>query len=807
MMKASGNEHSVKSISDIVKNNRNLGHSICLLIGAGTSVSAGIPLAHDIVQELKKLYPNVVAQANEESYFGYMEALPDGLRHKLVSEWLGTNLMNMSHLCIAALVRHGYVDRILTTNFDSCTERALDFYGVPHYQSYDLASRTAPLEPERLSDVSIVHLHGKEKEMLFLNTEDEIREIANNIGNLFEECNKNRTWIVVGYSGNDKEAVFDKLSSLQAFPNGLYWVGYNQYPPEKHIERNILSKRGTAFVRGEDSDSFFEKLAKSLHINVDLLDYYRPKTHVKLEEIDGELTDIGKKEASYIFKTIESNIQCIAYKIINVRTKNAYLHRIFIEKERFDRIRHTFLENREINIIKTLVETDGLDLLPQKTHQFTPTSMGSDALVLKTQKESPAMLHSQITYCREKGKVVPLEFLMTKYTTPISMHGNLIDKQPKYSYKESKTAEDILRERHQKELIEINRRFFYPFTHINMHLPSTAPFYRKKPASDRPEKLLRLVVVPETRCNYSCTFCCQTSRKSSRTCKPGRLPDIIGPILGAMTETGCTRIMLTGGEPLLADKEGLKGIIRAISRHGGISDFWLCTNGSLLTRPLCEDLYAWGLRKIVVSVGADSNAKYKQYTRQSAVSLDHVLARIADAIKAGLHVRVDVPLHKNGIQNIKEFLALIAQLKAAGVKEVAYFKLHKTSCNELVFEELFVEPDVITWELANDSSWQLLSRPNGQKVFKDKTMDIIVPASNVKLTDHCKHRNCGDYCQGTYAAYVKEHKARISLQACHHPFPENTREIDFSAIAHGSSGSCLVQPFREMWAWAYETGS
>lgn len=45
-------------------------------------------------------------------------------RRDLIARYVDTAKINWAHICIAQLMKYGYVDRVLTTNFDSLIVRA-----------------------------------------------------------------------------------------------------------------------------------------------------------------------------------------------------------------------------------------------------------------------------------------------------------------------------------------------------------------------------------------------------------------------------------------------------------------------------------------------------------------------------------------------------------------------------------------------------------------------------------------------------------------------------------------------------------
>jgi len=133
---------------------------------------------------------------------------------------------------------------------------------------------------------------------------------------------------------------------------------------------------------------------------------------------------------------------------------------------------------------------------------------------------------------------------------------------------------------------------------------------------------------------------------------------------------------------------------------------------------------------------------------------------------------------------------------------VAYFQLHKTHMNKDVFDSLLVEQDLITWELSNDNSWRIVERDNGQKVFYDGQIEIIIPTSKQYETSNCRRNACGAYCQGIYASYLGFEKNKLVFRGCHRELPENTITIDRKEIKNGGQRK-ISNIFTKLWSWAY----
>ena len=140
-------ERSADDVVETLRNarkreNRGTPLRCSLLIGAGCSFTAGIPLARGFVETIRDRYPRTFAQVREETYPHVMAALCKGERRALIREYINKCRVNHAHLAIAQLIKNGYVDRVLTTNFDPLVARACALCNI-HIAVYDFAATQA----------------------------------------------------------------------------------------------------------------------------------------------------------------------------------------------------------------------------------------------------------------------------------------------------------------------------------------------------------------------------------------------------------------------------------------------------------------------------------------------------------------------------------------------------------------------------------------------------------------------------------------------------------------------------------------
>ena len=221
-------------------------------------MKAGIPTAEGFVGWIKENRPRAYRRAKEKTYPHCMHELSPSERRVLIANFVDKAKINWAHIGIAQLMLHGYVDRVLTTNFDLLVSKACSLVGL-FPAVYDFAASRLYRDVD-IPDQAVVHLHGQRTGFVLLNTEKEVSEHSDRMEPVFREAGAGRVWIVVGYSG-ENDPVFTHLSKMKRFDNNLYWVGYGDQDPTGHVKRGLLTVDKFAFwVRGFDADSFFVKL-------------------------------------------------------------------------------------------------------------------------------------------------------------------------------------------------------------------------------------------------------------------------------------------------------------------------------------------------------------------------------------------------------------------------------------------------------------------------------------------------------------------------------------------------------------------
>ena len=253
---------SVEGIVADLRQAKRTGRACSLLIGAGCSFTAGIPLASGFVELIKKDWPDRYNRTEPKTYPALMAALPDGFRRDLVAEKIDNAKINWAHIAIAQLMKNGYVDRVLTTNFDPLVVRACALVGE-FPAVYDFAASQS-FRPAYVPQKAVFHLHGQRDGFALLHTEKQVSDHSRNLAPLFQDAGRGRMWLVVGYSG-DNDPVFEHLAEVDRFDYGLTWVRYEDGEPPKHIRDGLLNDdKGVRYLPNYDADRFFVELAQQL---------------------------------------------------------------------------------------------------------------------------------------------------------------------------------------------------------------------------------------------------------------------------------------------------------------------------------------------------------------------------------------------------------------------------------------------------------------------------------------------------------------------------------------------------------------
>jgi len=255
----------IEKIVNGLKKAKSNGRGCILLTGAGCSSPAGIPDSAGWVERIKNRFPKTFSNTPVKDYHHLVQALTQEERFQTFSETLQNARINWAHIAIAQMMKENFVNRVLTTNFDSLTQKACALMGE-FPAVYDGAS--AKLNGTgSMRKGTVTHLHGQYPGAVDICTEKGFQSLYQSLDPAFKENDfKDFLWIVVGFGGI-KDPVFELLKKADGFEQGLYWIGHEDAFPSQHVKEDLLSKnKGVVYVQGFDADSFLVALTRGLGI-------------------------------------------------------------------------------------------------------------------------------------------------------------------------------------------------------------------------------------------------------------------------------------------------------------------------------------------------------------------------------------------------------------------------------------------------------------------------------------------------------------------------------------------------------------
>ncbi len=229
---------------------------ISFFLGAGASVSSGIPTASQLAWEFKrKIYcqekripernlQDIELESNRKDiqdffdregnnppngspleysfYFEKCFPIQEDRRAFIERKVSGIN-PSVGYLCLGELVSSGFIKHIWTTNFDDLVESGI--------KSKDPKLPLTTVSSEQLGfsndTIKIVKFHGDFRYANLQNTAEELKTAHQKISDYFKSEMRNKGIVFIGYSGND-DSILSLLETLveksgDFFNKGFYW--------------------------------------------------------------------------------------------------------------------------------------------------------------------------------------------------------------------------------------------------------------------------------------------------------------------------------------------------------------------------------------------------------------------------------------------------------------------------------------------------------------------------------------------------------------------------------------------------------
>jgi len=342
-----------------VKNCSKAGERFCFIIGAGASVSSGIPggtlMAKQWFNKLKKLEPKETEKwikennFNEENVGNYYYQLYEKRFYAHPNEgyiWLQNAMKDAEpelgyyHLAKILASNETSNNLVITTNFDSLVEDAIFTYTKkkPLVITHELLAPYMDISTNR-PIVAKIH-----RDLLLCpkSTKDETSTLDNAWEPALKKALDIYTPIVIGYGGNDESlmGLLEKVVNENSMKKPFYWCHiHNERPKNEIIE--LLKKRSGFLVPITDFDTAmylfgiefkhdFSKDAIEMSYNQNRIDRYFLKRNdiihkLKKDKVERMLSDDEKVVIELIYESYRNEIKKLDEKI-KVTPKDARLY-------------------------------------------------------------------------------------------------------------------------------------------------------------------------------------------------------------------------------------------------------------------------------------------------------------------------------------------------------------------------------------------------------------------------------------------------------------------------------------------------
>ncbi|MFZ1682802.1 MAG: SIR2 family protein [Candidatus Zixiibacteriota bacterium] len=261
-------------VSEFVRTFGSRGQDLMWLLGAGASVSAGIPSANDLIWQFKRaIYcserklamsscqdvGNPVLQARLQEFFDAQGTYPTANaddeyarffqmaypsaedRRRMIDAYVRGASPSYGSLVLGILAAMGRIKLIWTTNFDHLIEDAFAtaYKGTSNWVAGGSAHAVSLCQAALEQRWPILcKLHGDFQTVELKNTTEELRIQDSRLRDLLMSSARQHGLIVVGYSGRDAsimDALTKAAESKPAFPFGVYWC----YPSGTPISESV----------------------------------------------------------------------------------------------------------------------------------------------------------------------------------------------------------------------------------------------------------------------------------------------------------------------------------------------------------------------------------------------------------------------------------------------------------------------------------------------------------------------------------------------------------------------------------------
>lgn len=412
-------------------------------LGAGTSRSAGMPSATDIIWDLKRLYyctkenqsitdnelSNEAIKGKIQSYFDDLGCPAAGSDHeysyffKLVlgddprnhQKYLEDKLsvdkisINSGHRVLSALIAMNKARLIFTTNFDGVVENSYSLVTGRDLHAYALDGAAAVVNALNNEQFPIyAKMHGDFRYFELKNLPEQLIENDKEIQKCFLNATSRYGLVVVGYSGRDSNVMDAFKRAIQqpnAFPKGLFWItsfhGF-VFPAVTQLMNDAKSKGINAHIIEADTfDIFLTRIWKLIKDKPAELD-------AKVRRAIYEVPNIARYKGRAGYPVIRTNafpILQMPTSCMSLQTKTPLSYTDFLQKVKD--IKTSLMISKQDSILYWGPQSDINKVFPDAEIK-AQSSIDLEGIIKKYNSHTRSWLNRALAISLIRGKAIKL---------------------------------------------------------------------------------------------------------------------------------------------------------------------------------------------------------------------------------------------------------------------------------------------------------------------------------------------------------------------------------------------------------------
>ena len=219
-----------------------------------------------------------------------------------------------AHRAIAALIRDGFINVVVTTNFDRLLERALGDLGVEPVVLSTPEQVEGALPPSQ-TECMILKIHGDYHNSSIRNTEAELESYPPPFNKLLDRIIDDFGLIVCGWSGDWDSALRAALERAETRRFATYWAAKGE---PSNVAKALIRHRDAHLIEIDDADSFFQSLhdrvaaladfapphPESTEVAVAMMKRYLSEHRYRIqlrELVDRSIDDVAQRTSTALF--------------------------------------------------------------------------------------------------------------------------------------------------------------------------------------------------------------------------------------------------------------------------------------------------------------------------------------------------------------------------------------------------------------------------------------------------------------------------------------------------------------------------